>query len=123
MAAKSYYCSVIMTKRIHLISGPRNISTAMMYSFAHRASCTVLDEPFYAAYLFETGIYHPGREEILKSQSTERAAVLNLVLKQEYDTDELFIKNMAHHISEEERSLYLSCTTFFMFRNPKRIIA
>ena len=35
---------------INLISGPRNISTALMYSFAQRSDCQVWDEPFYANY-------------------------------------------------------------------------
>lgn len=112
-----------MTKRIHLISGPRNISTAMMYSFAHRASCTVLDEPFYAAYLHETGMDHPGREEILASQSIDRTYVLDSVLNQPYNTNELFIKNMAHHILKSEWSLYLNLTNFILIRHPLRIIA
>ena len=29
-------------------SGPRNLSTAMMYAFAQRDDCAVRDEPFYA---------------------------------------------------------------------------
>ena len=41
--------------RIAMWSGPRNISTAMMYSFAAREDCDVVDEPFYAAYLTMTG--------------------------------------------------------------------
>ena len=37
-------------------SGPRNLSTAMMRSFGNRADCAaVVDEPFYAAYLAESG--------------------------------------------------------------------
>ena len=56
------------TKRINLISGPRNISTALMYSFANRPDTEVVDEPMYAHYLKSTGIrYHPGTEEILDS--------------------------------------------------------
>ena len=39
------------TKRICLWSGPRNISTALMYSFAQRSDTIVYDEPFYAYYL------------------------------------------------------------------------
>ena len=35
--------------RIAMWSGPRNLSTALMYSFAARGDCTVWDEPFYAA--------------------------------------------------------------------------
>ena len=40
--------------RIAMWSGPRNISTAMMRSFANRPDTSVIDEPFYAAYLAAT---------------------------------------------------------------------
>ena len=33
---------------IAMWSGPRNISTAMMYSFGNRPDCLAWDEPFYA---------------------------------------------------------------------------
>ena len=52
--------------RINLISGPRNISTALMYSFAQRTDTVVLDEPFYAFYLHKSGIHHPGKEEVFR---------------------------------------------------------
>ena len=61
--------------RINLISGPRNISTALMYSFAQRADTTVVDEPFYGFYLDQTKIPHPGREEVLRSQPLSEAEV------------------------------------------------
>ncbi|MEM1067182.1 MAG: HAD family hydrolase, partial [Pseudomonadota bacterium] len=48
--------------RIAMWSGPRNLSTAMMYAFAQRADCAVWDEPFYAAYLAATGLDHPMRD-------------------------------------------------------------
>ena len=38
-------------KIINLISGPRNLSTALMYSFSRRPDTKVIDEPFYAHYL------------------------------------------------------------------------
>ncbi len=47
--------------KIAMWSGPRNLSTAMMYAFAARGDCAVWDEPFYAAYLSRTGIDHPMR--------------------------------------------------------------
>ena len=55
--------------RICLWSGPRNVSTAMMYSFAQRSDTVVYDEPFYGYYLYKTKakIYHPGADEIIKS--------------------------------------------------------
>ena len=49
-----------MTK-IAMWSGPRNLSTALMYSFCNRADFAVVDEPFYAHYLRETGLAHPMR--------------------------------------------------------------
>ena len=61
--------------RIAMWSGPRNLSTAMMYSFGNRPDFAVVDEPFYSAYLAETGLNHPMREDILASQSTDADAV------------------------------------------------
>ena len=61
--------------RIAMWSGPRNISTALMRSWENRADTFVTDEPFYAFYLAETGIDHPGREEILLTQSTDWRSV------------------------------------------------
>ena len=55
-----------MPKIIHAISGPRNVSTAIMYSFAQRSGCTVFDEPLYGIYLKDTDVHHPGKEEVLK---------------------------------------------------------
>ena len=52
--------------KIAMWSGPRNISTAMMRSFENRTDTFVIDEPFYAFYLKETGHNHPHRDEILK---------------------------------------------------------
>ena len=65
--------------KIAMWSGPRNLSTAMMYSFGNRADCAVVDEPFYAAYLEKTGLDHPMRDEILASQSRDPAEVLRLI--------------------------------------------
>ena len=43
------------SKIISLWSGPRNVSTALMYSFAQRSDTQVIDEPLYAHYLQHTG--------------------------------------------------------------------
>jgi len=48
-----------MPKIIHAISGPRNISTALMYSFAQRPGCAVCDEPMYVLYLEILAVDHP----------------------------------------------------------------
>ncbi|MFZ8959644.1 MAG: HAD family hydrolase, partial [Paracoccaceae bacterium] len=56
-------------------SGPRNLSTAMMYAFGTRADCAVWDEPFYAPYLAETGLDHPMRSEILATHESDAKTV------------------------------------------------
>ena len=60
--------------RICVWSGPRTISTALMYSFRERSDTTVVDEPLYAHYLSTTGIWHPGRDEVLATQNSDGAA-------------------------------------------------
>ena len=81
-------------KYLHLISGPRNISTALMYSFAQRSDTRVVDEPFYALYFSKTGVNHPGKDEVLKAQSSDEEAVKTTIFKQ-HDKPVYFIKNMA----------------------------
>ena len=61
-------------------SGPRNLSTAMMYSFASRGDCSVIDEPFYAAYLTATNDVHPMQQAILDAQPTHASDVVNQCL-------------------------------------------
>lgn len=56
-------------------SGPRSLSTALMYSFAQRSDTAVVDEPFYAAYLALTGYDHPMRAEVLASQPQDAGTV------------------------------------------------
>ena len=76
-----------MTKRIHLISGPRNISTALMYSFGNRADTNIVDEPLYAHYLHtHPDAKHPSGEEILNSQSTNLNAVLKNMFFNQYNS-------------------------------------
>ena len=57
--------------RIAMWSGPRNISTAMMRSWGNRPDTVVVDEPFYAFYLKETGTKHPGAEEVIAQGETD----------------------------------------------------
>ena len=52
--------------RIAMWSGPRNISTALMYSFENRFDCHATDEPLYASFLLNSGTPHPGAEEVIE---------------------------------------------------------
>ena len=110
-------------KRIHLISTPRNVSTALMYSFAQRPDTVVVDEPLYAHYLVETGIDHPGREEVLQSQENDPQKVLKNVIFGTYDKEVLFLKNMAKHLVNLDVQFLNDLTNIIFIRNPKQILA
>ncbi len=111
-----------MTKRINLISGPRNISTALMYAFANRADTAVVDEPMYAYFLHLSGDEHPGREEILKSQPTEWDQVKSALFFPEVEQDIYFIKGMAKHYVDVELDFLLSMDNVFLIRDPAQLI-
>ena len=111
-------------KRICLWSGPRNISTALMYSFAQRADTKVYDEPLYAYYLANSDAktYHPGAEAILKSQNNNGEAVVKMMLK---DTSKpvLFFKQMTHHLLDNLDKNFLKHTiNIILTRDPKEMI-
>ena len=108
--------------RINLCSGPRNVSTALMYSFAQRGDTAVVDEPFYACYLLKTGKEHPGREEVLEAQSTDPRQVLEELFTGFPDKPVLFIKNMAHHMGILDKSLFDDFRHIFLIRNPEEML-
>ena len=66
------------TIRINLWSGPRNVSTALMYAFAQRRDTQVVDEPLYAHYLTvsDADEYHPGAADVLATQDNDGARVV-----------------------------------------------
>lgn len=81
---------------IHMISGPRNMSTALMYAFAQHPEIATIDEPFYACYLHQTKKQHPGFDAVLQSQPAHWQEVVQNLENQK--AKRLFIKNMAHHL-------------------------
>ena len=114
----------IHTMRIHLISGPRNISTALMYSFAQRADMSVVDEPFYGYFLEVSGRQHPGREDVLATMPTDAQEVIAKTILANYPTPNVFFKNMAHHLlGEVDLAFTTECTNIFLIRDPKKLIA
>ena len=87
-----------MSQIIAMWSGPRNLSTAMMRSFGARADCAVMDEPFFAPYLLESGKDHPGRAETLKRHETDTIKVAKFCQFPETDKPYCFQKHMPHHM-------------------------
>jgi hypothetical protein len=110
-------------KRICLWSSPRNISTAMMYSFAQRPDTIVFDEPLYAHYLRVTGIDHPGREEILQSQEQDGNEVVKKIILGEFEKPIVFFKQMTHHLVDVKYDFLNEVSNVLFIRDPKQIIS
>ncbi|MBV7411002.1 HAD family hydrolase [Maritimibacter sp. DP1N21-5] len=103
-------------------SGPRNISTAMMYAFANRADFGAVDEPFYAAYLARTGLAHPMRDEILASQSQDLAEVIRQLTGPD-ERVHVYHKHMAQHMLPEiPRDWFGGMRHLFLIRHPARVV-
>ena len=113
------------TRRIAMWSGPRNLSTALMYSFAARGDCAVWDEPFYAAYLAATGLDHPMRAKIIAAGETDPARVAAACLGPIPQEQSLFYqKHMTHHMLPGfDRGFPDGLTNVFLIRHPARVIA
>jgi hypothetical protein len=107
---------------VNLISGPRNVSTALMYSFAQRSDTEVFDEPFYGVYLARTGAPHPGASEVLRSMPTEEAMV-RAQIESRQDKPVLFLKNMAHHLEVLNDPNICKAANIFLIRDPAQILA
>ena len=114
----------MQTKRIAMWSGPRNLSTALMRSFASRRDCSVLDEPFYAAYLNATGIDHPMRALILDSYNSNPLEVAENCLKSRTNRKIQYQKHMTHHmIPSFDCSFVHNISNAFLIRSPKKVIS
>lgn len=111
--------------RIAMWSGPRNISTAMMRAFENRPDTAVIDEPFYASYLAATGLRHPMREEVLKSQPTDWRKVVAMLLGPCPDNAPVFYqKHMTHHMLPHVGTEWMAeCCNVFLIRRPEEVIA
>ena len=109
---------------IHSISGPRNISTSLMYSFAQRSDTKVVDEPFYAAYLAnDPTLDHPGRDLILRSQCTDPMHVYQQIIERGKNNSLFYVKDMAHHFARLHLIPFPNSKALFLVRDPEKLIA
>jgi hypothetical protein len=111
--------------KIAMWSGPRNLSTAMMYAFGARSDCAVSDEPFYAAYLAKTGLDHPMRDEIIASQPNDPNTVTAQITGANPDgKPHWYQKHMAHHMLPDMPLDWLrDMENVLLLRHPARVIA
>lgn len=115
-----------MAKTLHRIclwSGPRNISTALMYAFAQRPDTTVYDEPLYAHYLSKSKAkeYHPGAEEILLQMENDGSKVVDMMLG-EHGSSVAFFKHMTHHLIHIDLSFLQQMQNVILTRDPKDML-
>ncbi len=113
------------TKRLAMWSGPRNLSTAMMYAFAQRSDCEVWDEPFYAAFLKATELTHPMGGAIIAAGETDADKVIEKCLTAGPRNAPVFYqKHMTQHmISAFRRDWIFEQTNIFLIRHPARVLA
>ena len=117
--------------RIAMWSGPRNISTAMMRAFENRPDCVVWDEPFFAAYLKETGTPFPQRDEIITAHETDPAKIIAALTGPVHERDPnkpkacvFYQKHMTHHMIEQfSRGWLKDVINIFLIREPERVLA
>lgn len=105
-------------------SGPRNISTAMMRAWGARPDTFVCDEPLYAHYLHETGLRHPGADEVIRAGETDwRAVAAWLTGEVPQGKSVFFQKHMAHHLLPNiGRDWLRGLTHAFLIRNPHEML-
>ncbi|MGB5209337.1 MAG: sulfotransferase family protein [Gammaproteobacteria bacterium] len=110
---------------VQMWAGPRNVSTAVMYSFAQRPDTEVADEPLYGHYLKNSGADHPGRAEILAAMDLDGERVMR-ELGQRGPAAEgrnvLFVKQMAHHLLGIDYRLLHHSLNFLLIRDPLEML-
>lgn len=107
-------------KRICIWSGPRNVSTALMYSFAERLDTEVVDEPLYGAYLARSDRReeHPNWKKVMASQPTNLGEAVEKGMLRLSNMEVLLMKNMAHHWRGVDVSLLGHFKNILLFRHP-----
>ena len=108
--------------RLSVWSGPRNVSTALMYAFRQRPDTLVVDEPLYGHYLKVTRAGHPGDDEVLAAMDTDGGRVVREVLLGPCERPVHFFKNMAHHLAGLDRGFLGGLTNVLLTRDPAEML-
>ncbi|MCC1492466.1 HAD family hydrolase [Cognatishimia sp. F0-27] len=111
--------------RLAMWSGPRNLSTAMMYAFGNRPDFHVVDEPFYGPFLRATGRADPMRDAILAARPEDGRAVQKALLGPVPDGKRhAYHKHMCQHmVPELPRDVLAGSVNVFLLRHPARVVA
>ena len=110
-----------MSKIICLWSCPRNVSTALMYSFGNRTDTEITDEVLYGYYLSKSNVNHPGKNEIIENLECDSQKVINeIILKPKKKVT--FHKLMTHFLIDIDLEFLNKVTNVLFIRDPKEII-
>ena len=113
-----------MKNIISMWSGPRNLSTAIMRSFANRSDViSVLDEPFYGAYLKKTNKNHPMMDKIIATMDTSYESI-----EQKCSVEEIsgysYHKHMSQHIFNYDSIDWVADSiNCFLLRDPDLVVS
>jgi hypothetical protein len=93
-----------------------------MYSFANRTDMCVVDEPFYASYLAQTGFDHPMRDEVIASQNVDAKRVISQLSGSD-KAEHQYQKHMTQHmLSNVSRDWMSKVKNVFLIRHPARVL-
>ncbi len=111
--------------KIAMWSGPRNLSTAMLYAFGNREDTAAWDEPFYAAYLSATGIDHPMRDEVIRAHETDPVAIAEKISGPiPGGKAHWYMKHMPFHMVDGFPLDWAEgCVNVHLIRHPARVVA
>lgn len=108
---------------IAMWSGPRNISTAMMRAWENRADTVVVDEPFYAHYLDNTGLDHPMLDEVIAAGETDWQKIVRSLTRAPA-SGIFYQKHIATHWLAHFTTDWLdSLDHVFLIREPEPVVA
>eukprot|EP00246_Nothoceros_aenigmaticus_P008276 TRINITY_DN2283_c0_g2_i1.p1 TRINITY_DN2283_c0_g2~~TRINITY_DN2283_c0_g2_i1.p1 ORF type:complete len:187 (+),score=13.68 TRINITY_DN2283_c0_g2_i1:629-1189(+) len=103
---------------INVWSGPRSLSTSLMYSFAQRDDTEVVDEPFYANYLRVSGAQRPYREQLLASMDSNGDKVHEEVIRGPCKKRYRYCKHMAKQRTPDIPKDILQGMQVLLIRDP-----
>ena len=97
----------------------------MMRSWSNRPDTAVVDEPFYAHYLKETGADHPVADEVIAAGETDWRKVVHQLTGPVPGGKPIFYqKQMTHHMLPHiGRDWLRPVTNCFLIRDPQRVVA
>ena len=105
-------------------SGPRNISTAMMYAFDNRLDCHATDAPLYANFLMSTGTQHPGAKEIMEKHEADLDRLISQLTGPIPEGKSIWYqKHMCHHVMDDSDISWIDgLTNCFLIRDPREVL-